>query len=46
MGFKYVIPQVVKRFLDGESPLKVFGHDQTRAFNYIDDAVMNNSGNE
>lgn len=39
MGFKHVIPQVVKRFLDGESPFKVFGHDQTRAFNYIDDAV-------
>ena len=39
MGFKHVIPQVVKRFLDKESPFKIYGHNQTRAFNYIDDAV-------
>ncbi|MDB4256320.1 NAD-dependent epimerase/dehydratase family protein [Flavobacteriaceae bacterium] len=39
MGFKHVIPQVVKRFVDKESPFKVYGHDQTRAFNFIDDAV-------
>jgi len=39
MGFKHVIPQVVQRFLKGENPFKVFGFDQTRAFNFIDDAV-------
>jgi len=39
MGFKHVIPQVVQRFLDGENPFKVYGYNQTRAFNYIDDAV-------
>ena len=39
MGFKHVIPQVVKRFLDGESPFQVIGGNQTRAFNFIDDAV-------
>lgn len=39
MGFKHVIPQVVQRFLKEEEPFKVYGHDQTRAFNYIDDAV-------
>lgn len=40
MGFKHVIPQVVKRFLlEKESPFKVYGHNQTRAFNFIDDAV-------
>lgn len=39
MGFKHVIPQVVQRFLKGEDPFKVFGFNQTRAFNYIDDAV-------
>jgi UDP-glucose 4-epimerase len=39
MGFKHVIPQVTQRFLDGESNFKVYGHDQTRAFNFIDDAV-------
>jgi UDP-glucose 4-epimerase len=39
MGFKHVIPQVVTRFLRGEDPFTIFGFDQTRAFNYIDDAV-------
>ena len=39
MGFKHVIPQVVKRFLNNENPFTIFGFDQTRAFNYIDDAV-------
>lgn len=39
MGFKHVIPQVVKRFLEGETPFKVYGFEQTRAFNYITDAV-------
>jgi len=39
MGFKHVIPQVTQRFLDGETPFKIFGHDQTRSFNYVDDAV-------
>lgn len=41
MGFKHVIPQVVRRFvIDKESPFKVYGHNQTRAFNFIDDAVI------
>jgi UDP-glucose 4-epimerase len=40
MGFKHVIPHVVQRFLDNESPFLMYGHDQTRAFNYIDDAVV------
>ena len=39
MGFKHVIPHVVQRFLDKETPFKLYGHDQTRSFNYIDDAV-------
>lgn len=39
MGFKHVIPQVTQRFLDGEQNFKIFGHSQTRAFNYISDAV-------
>lgn len=39
MGFKHVIPQVVQRFLANEDPFRVYGFDQTRAFNYIDDAV-------
>jgi len=39
MGFKHVIPQVVQRFLANENPFKVYGFDQTRAFNFIDDAV-------
>jgi UDP-glucose 4-epimerase len=40
MGFKHVIPHLVQRFLDNEDPFLVYGHDQTRAFNYIDDAVV------
>ena len=39
MGFKHVIPQVTQRFVAGESPFKIFGHNQTRSFNYVDDAV-------
>lgn len=39
MGFKHVIPHVVQRFLDGENPFTIYGHDQTRSFNFIDDAV-------
>lgn len=44
MGFKHVIPQVVQRFLKNEDPFKVYGHDQTRAFNFIDDAVSGTIG--
>jgi UDP-glucose 4-epimerase len=39
MGFKHVIPHLVVRFRNGETPFKVYGHDQTRAFCYITDAV-------
>jgi len=39
MGFKHVIPHLVQRFLNNENPFKVYGHDQTRSFNFIDDAV-------
>ena len=40
MGFKHVIPHLVQRFLEKEVPFKVYGHDQTRAFCYISDAVV------
>ena len=39
MGFKHVIPHLVERFLKGESPFRMYGHDQTRAFCFIDDTV-------
>ena len=39
MGFKHVIPHLVVRFRKGEEPFKVYGHDQTRSFCYITDAV-------
>ena len=39
MGFKHVIPQVSKRLFDNENPFLVYGHNQTRSFNYISDAV-------
>lgn len=40
MGFGHAIPHIVERFVkhDG-SPFKIYGHDQTRAFCYVDDAV-------
>ena len=40
MGFKHVIPHLAQRFTKGETPFKVYGHDQTRAFCYVDDAVL------
>lgn len=40
MGFKHVIPQVTQRFLNGENPFKIIGYDQTRSFNFVDDAVL------
>ena len=39
MGFKHVIPHLVVRYRKNENPFKVYGHDQTRAFCYITDAV-------
>jgi nucleoside-diphosphate-sugar epimerase len=39
MGFKHVIPHLVERFLNNESPFKMYGHDQTRAFSYITDTI-------
>ena len=40
MGFKHVIPHLVERFLvNGENPFLMYGHNQTRAFCYITDAV-------
>jgi nucleoside-diphosphate-sugar epimerase len=39
MGFKHVIPHLVQRFLNNETPFKIYGHDQTRSFCYISDAV-------
>ncbi len=39
MGFKHVIPHLAQRFLANETPFLVYGHDQTRSFCYITDAV-------
>ncbi|MAD96972.1 MAG: hypothetical protein CMB99_06555 [Flavobacteriaceae bacterium] len=39
MGFKHVIPHLAQRFTNSENPFKIYGYDQTRAFNFIDDAV-------
>jgi nucleoside-diphosphate-sugar epimerase len=39
MGFKHVIPHLVERFMNNESPFRMYGHDQTRAFSYISDTV-------
>ena len=40
MGFRHAIPHIVQRFVAGaESPFKVYGSDQTRAFCFVSDAV-------
>lgn len=39
MGFKHVVPHLVQRFRSNETPFKIYGHDQTRSFNFISDAV-------
>ena len=40
MGFGHVIPHLVERFIDGESPFKIYGGDQTRAFCDIEDGAL------
>lgn len=40
MGFKHVIPHLVERFMNNETPFRMYGYDQTRAFSYIDDTIM------
>ena len=45
MGFGHAIPHIVERFAkEYASPFKIYGHDQTRAFCYIDDAVRGTVG--
>ena len=45
MGFGHAIPHIVERFIkNNETPFKIYGHDQTRAFCYIDDAVRGTVG--
>lgn len=39
MGYAHMLPEIIKRALAGENPLKVYGHNQTRAFCYIADAI-------
>ncbi len=39
MGFRHVIPHLVERFSKKENPFLIYGHDQTRSFNFIGDAV-------
>ena len=39
MGFKHVIPHLVERFYKNESPYRIYGSDQTRAFCYVSDSA-------
>lgn len=40
MGFKHVIPHLAERFIIGnEDPFLMYGHNQTRSFCHVDDAV-------
>ncbi len=41
MGFGHAIPHIVERFIkQNDLPIKIYGHNQTRAFCYVDDAVI------
>ena len=40
MGFGHVIPHLVERFIDNESPFKIYGANQTRAFCDIYDGAL------
>ncbi len=45
MGFSHAIPHIVERFVKEEGSLfKIYGHDQTRSFCFIDDAVKGTVG--
>jgi UDP-glucose 4-epimerase/UDP-glucuronate decarboxylase len=39
MGYEHVVPELFLRLLRHEEPFVLYGHDQTRAFCYVDDAV-------
>ena len=39
MGTKHVIPQIINRAKNAESPFIIYGPEQTRAFCYVSDAV-------
>lgn len=39
MGMDHVVPEMLARAAGGESPFRVWGTDQTRAFCFVDDAV-------
>lgn len=39
MGMDHVVPEMLARAAGGETPFRVWGADQTRAFCYVDDAV-------
>tara|TARA_X000000368_G_scaffold257177_1_gene203276 strand:+ start:1140 stop:2162 length:1023 start_codon:yes stop_codon:yes gene_type:complete len=40
MGFKHVIPHLVERFIDNETPFKIYGAKQTRSFCDIYDGAL------
>ena len=40
MGFKHVIPHLIERFYKKENPFTIYGGKQTRAFCYVEDAVL------
>jgi nucleoside-diphosphate-sugar epimerase len=39
MGFDHVVPQLTQRIIEGETPLQVYGAEQSRAFCYVSDGV-------
>ena len=39
MGYEHVIPEFITRILNRESPFRVYGSDQSRAFCYVSDFI-------
>ncbi len=39
MGYQHVIPQIIKRITERETPFRIIGKDQTRSFCWVEDAA-------
>jgi len=40
MGYQHVIPEFIERIYQKENPFNIYGGQETRTFNYVDDAVQ------
>ena len=39
MGFEHVVAQFIERIISNETPFKIYGGEETRSFNYIDNVT-------